>query len=556
MINEGRYEVLIDRLQNLVRLLWQWVVPNLNAFTTNKQPIVWVLGIVVGVGAAVLAVAFRELIGLVQYLWSGEHSEIYLSAVREAPWYAILLAPALGGVVVGGLLHFVSKTKRAGGVADVIEARHIGGRVLGFKDAVLSALITIISLGSGNSAGREGPAIHLGASFSSVIFNRFSLPDSATRTLLAAGAASAVSASFNAPIAGVLFAHEVILGHYSMRAFVPIVLSSVAGTVVARNWFGESLTFNIPVYEITSYLEFPAFFALGVVCALVAILFQLSLFSLDYLAKSVNLPLWVRPPIGGLVVGFIGVFYPEILGIGYETTNDAIWGRIPIMLMVILILLKIFATAVTYASRFGGGVFSPALLLGALTGGVFGVIATGVFPELASDQNVYSILGMGAIAATVIGAPISTTVIVFELTGGYALSIALLFTIAVSHGINQAIHGRSFFQWQLEMRGLHVRDGPYKAILAHLTVQDFMVKVDLEDDEITLSELKMIGDYPTLSKFTSMDLALQLFDTSGHSKLPVIEGQHPDVIIAWAEYSNAINLINNRLIETQHEEHN
>jgi CIC family chloride channel protein len=244
------------------------------------------------------------------------------------------------------------------------------------------------------------------------------------------------------------------------------------------------------------------------------------------------------------------------LGIGYETTNDAIWGRIPVMLMVILILLKIFATAVTYASRFGGGVFSPALLLGALTGGVFGVIATGIFPDLASDQNVYSILGMGAIAATVIGAPISTTVIVFELTGGYALSIALLFTIAVSHGINQAIHGRSFFQWQLEMRGLHVRDGPYKAILAHLTVQDFMVKVDLDDDEITLSELNMIGEYPTLSKFTSMDMALQLFDRSGHSKLPVIDGQQPDVIIAWAEYSNAINLINNRLIETQHEEHN
>lgn len=554
-MNVGVGNLWFERLLSLPSLMRQWILPNLSEFWANRQISIWVLGAIIGIGAAILAVAFREAIGLVQYLWSGERSEIYLAAVRETPWQTIVLAPIIGGLVVGLLLQLFVKSKRAGGVADVIEARHVSGRPLTLREGIMSAIVTVISLGAGGSAGREGPVIHLGASFSSFIYEKFKLPDAGERTLLAAGVASAVSASFNAPIAGVLFAHEVILGHYSMRAFVPIVISSVTGTLIARLWFGESFIFTIPAYEISSYLEFPAFFLLGVICALVAIVFQFSLFAADYIGKSLDLPLWIRPPLGGAVIGLIGVIYPEILGIGYETTNDALWGRLPLALMMILIVLKIFATAITYASRFGGGVFSPALYLGALTGGVFGIIATDAVPIMASDHAVYSLLGMGAVAATVIGAPISTTVMAFELTGGYALSIALLFTIAVSHGINQAIHGRSFFQWQLEMRGVHVRDGPYRTMLANIRVMDVMSVPEDSDDFGAVKDLQDVENTPTLKSSDNMDVALRLFDQSGKTRLPVVDTQTGERIIGWARYSKALDYVNERLVEAQKEAH-
>ncbi|WP_244627861.1 chloride channel protein [Lentilitoribacter sp. Alg239-R112] len=546
--------MLFEITSKTIGLFSQWIRPNLSSFTTHRQPLIWMLGIIIGIGAAILVVLFNEFIGFVQYVWSGERSEIFLAKLKNVHFLVILLTPAAGGLIVGLLLQFVLKIHRAGSVADVMEARHVSGRKLSFREGVWSAIVTVISLGAGASAGREGPVIHLGASFASSLASKMKLPEKSSRTLLAAGAASAVSASFNAPIAGVLFAHEVILGHYSARSFVPIVLSSVSGTVISRLWLGEDTVFSIPSYEIISYFEFPAFFLLGMVCAFVAIIFQFSLFLADYSAKKLDLPLWIRPVLGGLALGIIGTYYPQILGIGYETTNDALWTRIPVMLMVVLITLKIFASALTYASRFGGGVFSPALYLGALTGGVFGITAAGILPEMASDPGLYAILGMGAVAATVIGAPISTTVIAFELTGGYTLSIALLLTIAVSHGINQAIHGRSFFHWQLELRGLDVRHGPYRAMLRNLWVSDIMIELDGsasgQGDDV-LAE----GDVLVLKPTDNFETALKLFDETGEMRLPVVGSNDHRKIIAWAEYTNAIDLINQSLIDVQEEEH-
>lgn len=541
----------LAQLQNVAR---SWIVPNLSRFFNDRQPLVWCLAILIGIGAAALIILFLTGIGLVQFLWAGERDEIFLNQVQQLHWSFIFFAPVVGGLAVGLLLQHVLKRPRAGSVADVIEARHMPGRRLDFIEGLKSALVTLISLGAGASGGREGPAIHLGASFSSFVAGRFQLPDSAARTLLAAGAASAVSASFNAPIAGVLFAHEVILGHYAMRAFMPIVLASVAGSLVARFWYGDHITFIIPEYAIISYWEFPAFFLLGLVCALVAISFQVAMFLADYYAKNIDIPIWTRPVLGGLVIGAIGIFYPEIMGIGYETTNNALWGRLPVFVMTILLVFKIVATSVSLASRFGGGIFSPSLYLGALTGGIFGAIAVTLAPDgMASDPALYAILGMGAVAASVIGAPISTTVIAFELTGGYTLSIALLFTIAVSHGVNNAIHGRSFFQWQLEQRGLDVRDGPYQAIIRSMHVSEFMVEA--KDGE---AEATRLSDQPQILPLKSNDsaeMALQRFDQTGHSRLPVIDGQNQKTIIAWADYSAAIDMIHKRLVDSQAEEH-
>ncbi|WP_412051626.1 chloride channel protein [Hoeflea sp. Naph1] len=541
-----------DILRTMPGRIRQWVMPNIRAFIENRQPVIWLLSLLIGLSVACAAILFRRLIGIVQLYWLGDTSEQVLTVASRTPWYMIIAGPTLGGIVVGILITKFIPSRRTSAVADVIEARALSGRRLSLREGLVSALTTAVSLGAGGSAGREGPVIHLGATLASAVGDRLHLPDYARRTLLAAGVASAISASFNAPIAGVLFAHEVILGHYAPRSFVPVVISSAAGAIVSRLWFGDSAAFIVPSYQITSYWEFPAFALLGVVCAMVAVAFQFALFSAEYLARLSPVPVWALPICGGVIVGLMGVAFPHVLGVGYETTDLALWGQLPLMLMLMLIVMKTLATAVTLAARFGGGVFSPSLYLGAMTGGAFGIIAASLFPDLASSQALYSILGMGAVAGAVLGAPISTTVIVFELTGGYALSIALLLTVAIAHGVNLALHGHSYFQWQLEMRGLFVQDGPHRAVLRNVRVMDFMTLPEKDAEPEILDRER----HPTtLKPADTLETALRLFDSSGHTRLPVVAEGKNQTIIAWAEQVTAISHFNRRLIAASEEEH-
>jgi chloride channel protein, CIC family len=542
---------MIETLKRIPAILANWIRPNIETFLSTGQPKIWALSLLIGITVGVAAILFRESIGIVQSLWLGTRSEAVVTAAKNVAWYWILLAPVGGGLVVGLLLNVLS-TRRTGGVADVIEAKAHTGRPLDLREGILSACVTAISLGSGASAGREGPVVHLGATIASVFSHRRKLPEWCVRTLLAAGVASAVSASFNAPIAGVLFAHEVILQHYAFRSFVPIVIASTAGTVLSRLWFDEAAVFIIPNYQITSYWEFPAFALLGVVAAIVAILFQFSLFAADYVSRKIQMPLVLRPVIGGLAVGIIGVFFPHILGVGYEVTDLALWNQLPLALLVTLIVLKTVATAITLASRFGGGIFSPSLYLGALTGGAFGIIAGSAFPSMASSGGLYAILGMGAVAGAVIGAPLSTTVIVFELTGGYTLSIALLLTVAIAYGINQAIHGHSYFHWQLEMRGLFIHEGPHRSLMRAKRVMDFM---DLPDKDAEPQKIDPESGTPTLKPTDTLGHALRIFDTGGHERLPVVDESDPGKIIAWANQIRALNYFNKALIDASVEEH-
>lgn len=543
--------VLPEYIAGLPRLLKSWIAPNFNAFRRDRLSLLWLLSLLIGIGVALAAIAFREAIGLVQLLWLGDRSERVLSAAREVPAYVIFLAPVVGGLVVGAMLHYLMPSKRTQGVADVIEARAMSGRPIGFREGLLSSIITAISLGSGGSAGREGPVVHLGATLASGIARHLSLPEWSRRTLLGAGVAAAVSASFNAPIAGVLFAHEVILGHYAMRAFVPIVISSTVAGVLSRVYFGDAAAFMLPAYGITSYWEFPAFALLGVVSALVAIGFQFTLFSADFLARRMTVPLWTRPVIGGAAIGLIGMVLPHVLGVGYEVTDLALWGQLPLVLMLVLIVAKTITTAITLASRFGGGIFSPALYLGALTGGAFGIVAAALFPDLASSRSLYAILGMGAVAGAVLGAPISTTVIVFELTGGYALSVALLLCVAIAHGINHALHGHSYFQWQLASRGIFVQEGPHQTLRHAIKVMDFMTPIE-PDSEGSFDREKQPD---ALKSSDTLERALRLFDQGGHSRLPVLDEKSGTTLIAWASQIQALEYYNARLVAASEEEH-
>jgi chloride channel protein, CIC family len=433
-----------------------------------------VLALIVGIVAAAGAVVFRELIELIQQGFFGHSTERLASFVKSLPGWRVVLAPALAGLFVGVFVKFALRDQRSHGVADVIEANAIHGGRMTLRDGLVSAIVSAVSIGGGASVGREGPAIHLGSALASTCGAFFKLDRSQARIILGAGAAAAIAASFNAPFAGVFFAHEVIIGHYALPAFAPVAVASVTGTVAARVYFGDFPAFIIAGHEISSYWEMPAFALLGVVCAIVAIAFIRLVPVIQNLHAKLRIPRWASPALGGLVVGIMALWIPEILGVGYEATDRALNGEYLLVMLIALAVAKLMATAICLGSGFGGGVFSPSLFIGAMVGGAFGIVAALPFPDLASSLGAYTITGMGATAAAVFGAPISTTLMIFELTGDYRLTIAVLIAVVVATVFTRVFHGPSYFLNMLSRRGLDLRGGHDVGTLVTAQAGDLM----------------------------------------------------------------------------------
>jgi len=525
---------------------------NIQLFAGDQQFTLWLVAIALGPAIAYAAIGFRLLIGVFQTPWLFTTDERIIAAAYQTPPWLLVLVPTCAAILVGWVLDRYVPGKRAHSVADVIEAKALSDCHIDPKTGLLSALLSAFALGFGASAGREGPVVHLAATLTSWLRRHLDLSRSARRTLLAAGVAAAISASFNAPIAGVLFAHEVILQHYALRAFVPIVIASVAAGIITRLHFGNEVAFIIPNFEIASFWEFPAFMILGVVCALVAILFQLSIRATERVMWKVDMPLWLRTGFGGLAVGLIAVAFPQALGVGYEATDQALSQRYSLSLLLMLIVAKTAASSFTLASRFSTGVFSPSLYLGAMTGAAFGIIATAQVPDASSSTSLYAILGMGGVAAAVLGAPISTTMIVFELTGGFNMAIALLITISIATGLSHAFLGQGFFHWQLKKRGLFLHEGPHRAILRRTCVLDFMTPQD-ENDEV--EELSSAQD-PFLRPGDNLEHALRTFARVGGAVLPVVDTDKDVMrIIGKAQRVAALHAYNQALVEAHVEEH-
>lgn len=542
-----------DLISRLVPIVGDRIAPNVRRMLNDRQPLIWLLAAVIGTVVGYAVWFFRVTIGTVQNLWLGHSGhDVVATMASGKPWWLILVVPALGGLLVGLFLQFALPKRRPEAVADVIEARAVGGSRINFIHGLGSALVAAISLGAGASAGREGPAVHLGATLASGIHRHFQFPSAARRTLLGCGVAAAVSASFNAPLAGVLFALEVILAHYALSAFIPIVIASICATLVTRNHLGDFPAFILPDYQIESYWEFPAFALLGITCGAVAICFQFTVMGTEWAARSVTCPVWLRPVIGGVIIGAIGVFLPEILGVGYEATNSALTQKFSLTMLLVLLVAKTIATAITLSSRFGGGVFSPSLYLGAMTGGAFGIIAAWVFPEFASSNGLYAIVGMGAVAAAILGAPISTALIVFELTLDYQVVIAVLPAISLASGMMQAFHGQSFFHWQLSQRGLFLHEGPHQQIVREIHVRDFLTP--LSEEEMT-SPPAPADDIPLLTPEDTLEAALRAFDTAGHARIPVVDGADTSRLLGWADHVAALNTYNTALVDAHIEEH-
>lgn len=494
----------------------------------NDQLMISLAAVVAGFAAAAGAVAFRESIDILQWVFLGFFSEMVVSGALEAPTWRVMLAPAAGGLVVGLFLKYLMPGGRPQGVANVIEASALrAGRMSG-RQAAGAAFVSAVSIGCGASVGREGPAVHLGAALASYLGRPLNLTRSQSRTLLGCGVASAVAASFNAPIAGVFFALEVVIGHYALSALAPIVIASVTGTVISWMWFGDFPAFAVPVHEIVSFLEFPAFVLLGITCGIAAIVLMRAAAWVESQRDRLVTPRWTHPALAGLVVGVVAVKFPEVLGVGYEAMDRAINASYGFHLLVSLAVLKIALTALCLGAGFGGGIFSPSLFIGAMIGGAFGILASMPFPHLASGHGAYTLIGMGAVSAATLGAPISTILIIFELTEDYRLTIVVMVAVVIASLITKVWHGSSFFTDQLRRRGLDLQGGHDMAALRNLRVHDLMrqdhVQVSADADLETMrdrlrqaphNELFVVDAEDRLvGTITLADLGEAAFDTS------------------------------------------
>ncbi len=519
------------------------------AYVRSHQRILWFLALLVGIVSGYAAIAFVLLLRAVERLAFGSTGpETLPEAIAALPWWHVVLVPTCGGLIVGLALQFLLKRERPFGVVDVIEIRLLRRGRAPLLPALYSAGISILSLGAGGSAGREGPVTHLGGVLAAAFTRAFDLPPRFARVMLGCGVAAAVSASFNAPVAGVLFAHEVVLRHYAPRAIAPIAVASVAGAVISRLHLGDEPAFTGADYALVSYLEMPAFVGLGVIAAIVSMGFLKTIDLADTVAGKITLPLWLRPVLGGALIGAIGIWFPESLGVGYGAVDAALRESYTLPFLLTLIVVKMVASAITLASRFGGGPFSPSLYLGAMAGGAYGLVLGQFFPGDIASYGFYALVGMGAVAAAVLGAPISTTLIVFELTGDYAMTIALLVSASIATTANQTLIGQSFFQWQLRQRGLDVTAGTYTAMLQLILAQDIM-------RDPARAGLTIEPDAPYVAPDTTLGVILTTLRNHDLDAIAVRDGDGPDSLVGVISTIDALRAYNEALVEAHIEEH-
>jgi CIC family chloride channel protein len=559
-----------------------------------------------GVAGAAGAVLFRMLIRVFQALYfegpaaaaraiaspsPGEPLDP-IAAAAALPWWLLLFIPALGGLVVGPLIRFFAREARGHGIPEVMEAVALRGGVMRKRAAAVKIAASAITLGSGGSAGQEGPIVQIGAALGSAIGQWFRLPGRQLRTLVGCGAAAGLSATFNAPIAGAIFAAEVIVGDFAVTQFSPIVIASVVATVLSRYFLGNYPSFVVPAWELVSSFELGAYVALGVLAGLVALVFTRSVYVAEDAFVRTPLPDWLRPAAGGLLVGAIACGVPRVMGVGYETVDEALRGSFGAQALVVLLAAKLAATSLTIGSGGSGGVFAPSLYLGAMTGALVGAAVHGWFPASTASSGAYALVGMGAVVAATSHTPISAILIIFEITQRIEIIPPLMAACVLSTLVASLLERESIYTLKLKRQGIDLGErqdtNPLKALyvsdvidrspevvsdsagfeaLVDLIVRSshtefFVVNAKRELlGSISLAELRRIllereylrsvvvaGDLvvsgrPSVTGDDDLDLAMQLLDRANVDELAVIDPADPrrlqgsvhkrDVIHAW-----------------------
>ncbi len=525
-----------------------------------NQVVFWLIALLIGIVAGYAAIGFRLAISELQTLIYGTDDYRLHTHLEGEYWLVVLTVPILGGLAVGVILHWFTDNGKAHGVADVIEAASLREGRVGMRAGLASASAALVTLSTGGSTGREGPVVHLAAVISSWVSERIHATAITSRDLMGCGVAAAVSASFNAPIAGALFALEVVLRHFAVHAFAPIVIAAIAGTVVSRLHMGDVTEFELPEPSLAFYQELPAFLILGVLSGLVAVVMMRAIFFAedlgDIVQRKTRMPRWLRPAVAGAMLGGIAISFPHIIGVGYETTTRALTGELALWTAISFAVVKVIAVALTFAGRMGGGVFSPSLMLGALTGLAFGYVAISIFPSVSGSENLYALAGTGAVAAAVLGAPISTTLIIFELTGDWQAGIAVMASVSLATVVASRLVDKSFFLTQLERQNVHIAKGPQSWLPATISVGDVMRPRGAENGASDTACHELVEQGAHLHLYDTLERALPMFETLKGPMIPVVEEGPDGVELVGAVFQvDALRAYNRALVATHKEEH-
>ncbi len=433
------------------------------------------LGIAVGLLGGLGAVVFRHLISVFQWLIY-HNIEDLAHVVPTLKWWHVLLGPAIGGAVVGPLVYFLAREAKGHGVPEVMNAVAMEGGIIRKRVVVIKTLASAMCIGSGGSVGREGPIVQIGSAIGSSLGQILRVTDDEMRILVGCGAAAGIAATFNAPIAGAIFALEIVLADFALTTFTPIILSSVMATVISRSFLGNSPAFQIPHYQLESPVELGFYVVLGLIAGCVAVAFTTILYKSEDKWDALKIPEYLKATIGGLMIGAMGLYFPQLLGVGYEAIDTALQNRELWIMLLLLGPLKILATSITIGSGGSGGIFAPSLFMGAMAGGAFGCGIHAIFPEFTAQPGAYALVGMGAVVAGTTHAPIQAFLILFELTQDYRIILPLMICCVISTVVARTLKKESIYTLKLLRRGIDIQAGRDVNILKGLKVGDFMTR--------------------------------------------------------------------------------
>jgi len=406
----------------------------------------------------VLALVIGALTGLVvvAFILLTERTGMRLYPVGSAPERRLLL-PVAGSLAIGYLLFRYFPNARGSGVPQTKAALFAGGGIITLRTVIGKFFCTSATLASGIPLGREGPSVQVGAGIASVLGRRLGLRPDKVKALLPVGAAAAIAAAFNTPLAAVMFSLEEVVGDLHAPVLGSVVLASATSWMVLRLMLGNNPLFKVPQYQLVNPSEFAIYGVLGVAGGLVSVTFTKLLLGMR--ARFLRFPqntVWFQPVAGGLVVGLMGLFVPQVLGVGYGYVGDVLNGRMAFTLMVVLLVLKLLAVTTSYASGNAGGIFGPALFIGAMLGGVVGTVAHRLLPGYTATAGAYALVGMGAVFAGIVRAPMTSVLMIFEMTQDYAVIVPLMISNLVSLFLASRLQPQPIYEALAVQDGIHL----------------------------------------------------------------------------------------------------
>ncbi|NQY03623.1 MAG: chloride channel protein [Halieaceae bacterium] len=427
------------------------------------------LGLIGGIASGLIVLAFEVSIQEIALLWGVDGSG---EGFESLPRWALFALPVAGAVVLGVVFSFLRPEDRETGIVHVLSRMHSHYGVLPVRNAIVQFIAGAFALATGQSGGREGPGVHLGGAINSQLGQRLGLPNNSLRVLIACGTAGGIAAAFNTPLAGVIFAMEVIVAEYTVAGFLPVILAAVSAAAISRQFGGGAAEFSMPPVTLNSLWEIPYVVLLGACCgAAIALFIRISRLS----AGCSHWPVLLRFTLAGLLTGSMAIMVPQILGIGYDTLGLVLAGKLSLALLLAIAASKLIATAFSAGMGMPIGLIGPSLLIGACMGGALGTVGQELFPQLASQPALYIMLGMGAAMGAVLSAPLAAILAIIELTQTISIAMPAMLAIVTANLTNTGVfRQRSAHQTVLRHLKRQVPDDPLNQLLHRTNVTSSM----------------------------------------------------------------------------------